>query len=185
MSRPTEVSIRFDAPSPGDIGRFVLDRQVAGERGKAFFHPDGERDTPLVRRLFRLPAVDAIFLADHTVMVRKREGAVWPELQPAVERVIRTEFSPEASEDSRSGRRRPAIRVPEGAPRGHRRPRERIRVAGDLRWIVTWLVAGAFVAQVLWASFWRVSDGSSMYLLRLAATVAFLVFWLVFTRPAE
>lgn len=185
MSRPTEVSITFEAPSPGDIGRFVLDRQVAGERGQAFFHPDNDGDTPLVRRLFQLPAVDAIFLSDSTVMVRKREDAAWPDLRPAVEQAIRTAFSPAASDGGRAHRRRPAIRVLDGGLGGRGRPRERIRVAKDLRWIVTWLVAGAFVAQVLWASFWRVSGGSSAYLLRLAATAAFVVFWLVFTRAAE
>jgi len=121
MSRPTEVSITFDAPSPGEIGRFVLDRQVAGERGQAFFHPDGDEDPPLVRRLFQLPAVDAVFLSNSTVMVRKREDAAWPDLRPAVERAIRTALSPDASLDGHAHRRRPTIRIPDAASRRHGR----------------------------------------------------------------
>jgi hypothetical protein len=185
MSHTTDVSIRFDEVSDGDIGRFHLDRQIAGERGQAFFDASAAEDMPLARRLFTLPAVEAILLAERTVMVRKRGSASWPDLRPDVERMIRSEFSQRDPADRSPDRRSPAPQLPEAHRRDRRTHRERMRVPQELKWVVGWLVAGAFVAQLLWASVWRVTDGSSAYLVRLAGTLAVLALWIMFTRSAD
>lgn len=185
MSRTRDISVRFDDSSSDEIGRFILDRRVAGERGQAFFASEEAVNEPVVRHLFDLPAVEAVFLAENTVRVRKGSEVGWPELAPAVARAIREGFADDSS-DGRPTDGGDLVVTPSAADKDHRvRPRERIPVAAELRMVVSWLLAGALVAQVMWATFWVVTDGSSAYPLRLAGTLAVLVLWIMFTRPAD
>ncbi len=75
-----------------DTCKFTVSRTV--HPGGPFFFDDRERagGSPLVERLFALPGVAYVLVADNVVTVGKEPGASWSELRSAIGTGLRTQL---------------------------------------------------------------------------------------------
>ncbi len=75
-----------------DTCKFTVSRTV--HPGGPFFFDDRERagGSPLVERLFALPGVDYVLIADNVVTVGKQPGASWSGLRSAIGTGLRTQL---------------------------------------------------------------------------------------------
>ena len=75
-----------------DTCKFTVSRTV--HPGGPYFFDDRERagGSPLVERLFALPGVDYVLIADNVVTVGKQPGASWSGLRSAIGTGLRTQL---------------------------------------------------------------------------------------------
>src|SRR3989337_4478293 len=94
-ARPVEppVSIRAETSlADPDACKFTVSRTV--HPGGPFFFDDRERaaGSPLVERLFALPGVAHVLVADNVVTVGKEPSTSWSGLKSAIGTVLRTQL---------------------------------------------------------------------------------------------
>ena len=75
-----------------DTCKFIVSRTV--HPGRSFFFPAKElaAGSPLPERLFALPGVAHVLVAENVVTVGKDSGASWSALKPGIGTVIRTQL---------------------------------------------------------------------------------------------
>ena len=193
MSDPGPNVTGEDTPNP-NTAKFILARAVAGERSQTYADAKSAAGNPLAKRLFAVDGIRRLLFMENLILVTKTDEAEWSELVDAVQEVIRSELA--AGPRVKLGRAFGRVRDTRGpggepGPRGSlRRERGglasgRVRVSAELRWTVKWLLVGAFVAQLLWISWWSMSSGSPLYLVRLGATAVIFLVWVAFTEARE
>lgn len=87
------ITIRAEASlADPDSCKFTVNRTV--HPGGPFFFDAGERagGSPLVERLFALPGVAHVLVADNVVTVGKEPGTSWTGLKSAIGTVLRTQL---------------------------------------------------------------------------------------------
>ena len=87
------ITIRAETSvSDPDTCKFIVSRTV--HPGRSFFFPAKElaAGSPLPERLFALPGVAHVLVAENVVTVGKDSGASWSTLKPEIGTVIRTQL---------------------------------------------------------------------------------------------
>lgn len=176
---PLTITTEFtDRPN---TAKLTLSQLVAGERSLSYGDAASAAGNPLAARLFQVPGVNGLLMRENMIVVTKAQDAEWPELLPGMESAIQEEFA-------MAGRRH--RRVPHGHAPGSGERRQmptgvRVRVPAELKMIVGWLLAALSVAQLFWVfPTWDTSRREPL-LIRLAMTVALLLFWLLFTEKKQ
>ena len=87
---PTTTIRAETSQADPDTCKFTVSRTV--HPGGPFFFDDSERaaGSPLVERLFAIPGVTNVLIAENVVTVGKEPAASWPVLRPQIGAVIRT-----------------------------------------------------------------------------------------------
>lgn len=177
----TELTITSTIADRPNTVRFTLNQTIAGERSRSYADAESAADHPLARHLFEIDGVRSVLVRENMIVVTKAQDAEWPELLAGMEMAIREEFA-------MAGRRHRL--VPHGHPPGSGERRQmptgvRVRVPSELRMIVGWLLAALSVAQLFWIfPTWDTSRREPL-LVRLAMTLALLLFWLMFTEKKQ
>jgi hypothetical protein len=80
-------------PNP-NAAKFTVDRTlVEGGASVSYFDPDTAKSDPLASRLFELPGVDSLLIAEDFVTVTKASAADWNELVPKIESILKEVLS--------------------------------------------------------------------------------------------
>ena len=176
------LTIATEITDRPNTAKLTLNQLVAGERSLSYADADSAAGDPLAASLFEVDGVRGLLMRENIIVVTKASSAEWPQLLASVEDVIRGQFS-----GTGKGQRR----VPHGHASGsHGNRRQlpmgvRVRVSSELRMIVGWLLAALSMAQLFWIfPTWDTSRREPL-LIRLAMTLALLLFWLVFTEKKQ
>jgi hypothetical protein len=80
-------SVRFETtPNPHAL-KCVLDRALPGG-ARSYRTPEPAPDDDLAKALFALPGVTGLLIFGEWLTVNKSPEAAWPDLKPAIERVL-------------------------------------------------------------------------------------------------
>jgi len=88
-----KVEIRTEETPNPNAQRFVLNRAVQESARGRFFTEAGGAEEPLARALLDLNGVIGVMLLPNSVTVNKEPSALWDEVGPHAEEVIRTHFA--------------------------------------------------------------------------------------------
>lgn len=80
------VSEVQSTPNPNAL-KFVLDRPIA-DQPSSFLSADAAQAHALAARLFAIPGVTSVLLLGDFVTVNKRPEVRWPQIRPAVLKVL-------------------------------------------------------------------------------------------------
>jgi hypothetical protein len=80
-------------PNP-NAAKFTVDRTlVEGGAGVSYFDANTASEDALASRLFAIDGVESIFIAEDFVTITKSPTAVWEDLVPRIEKVIKEALS--------------------------------------------------------------------------------------------
>ena len=91
VSAPVTIRAELSVADP-DTCKFTVSRTLnpAGER--FFDSREQAAGSPLVERLFELPGVAHVLVAENVVAVGKTQDALWPELKPQIAAIVRSQL---------------------------------------------------------------------------------------------
>lgn len=78
-------------PNPNAM-KFSLDRPVVSGPSQTYTSKEDAARDPLAARLFEIPGVKQVFFLGNFVTVTKESDALWPDIGPEVEVVLRNHF---------------------------------------------------------------------------------------------
>ncbi len=91
VSAPVTIRAELSVADP-DTCKFTVS-QTLNPAGERFFeNRDQAAGSPLVERLFELPGVTHVLVADNVLAVEKTRESAWPELKPQVAAIVRSQL---------------------------------------------------------------------------------------------
>ena len=78
-------------PNPNAM-KFSLDRPVVSGPSQTYTSKENAAANPLAAKLFEIPGVKQVFFLGNFVTVTKDSDALWPDIGPRVEVVLREHF---------------------------------------------------------------------------------------------
>lgn len=91
VSAPVAIRAEISLADP-DTCKFTLSQSLS-QNGEHFFAgAEQAAGSPLVARLFELPGVAHVLVADRVIAVGKTRETAWPELKPLIAAVLRSEL---------------------------------------------------------------------------------------------
>ncbi len=87
---PANVSPQ-PTPNPNAM-KFSLDRPVVNGPSQTFSNKEGAAADPLAAKLFEVPGVKQVFFLGNFVTVTKESEAIWADIGPEVEVILRNHF---------------------------------------------------------------------------------------------
>lgn len=110
VSAPVAIRAEISVADP-DTCKFTVSQALNPDSERFFENPDQAAGSPLAERLFELPGVAHVLVADNVLVIEKARESSWPELKPQIAATVRSQL--------RTGM--PAIvQVPQGAGSGKR-----------------------------------------------------------------
>jgi hypothetical protein len=80
-------------PNP-NAAKFTVDRTlIEGGSSKSYFDPESARESTLASKLFEIPGIASLLIADDFVTVTKIASADWNDLVPLIEQTIKEALS--------------------------------------------------------------------------------------------
>lgn len=110
VSAPVTIRATLSIADP-ETCKFTVSQTLNPARERSFENREQAAGSPLAERLFELPGVTHVLVADNVLVVAKTRESSWPELKPQVAAIVRSQL--------RTGM--PAIvDAPQGASTGKR-----------------------------------------------------------------
>jgi len=176
------LTIATEITDRPNTAKFTLNRLIAGEHSRSYADRESAAGDPLASGLFEIKGVRSLLVRENFIVVTKAGNVAWPDLIGRAEEVIREELA---------GVGKGNLRVPHGRAPGsgvwHRQlpTGVRVRIAPELRMIVGWLLAALSMAQLFWIFPTWDTSRREVLLIRLAGSLALLLFWLIFTEKKK
>jgi Fe-S cluster biogenesis protein NfuA len=91
VSAPVTIRAELSVVDP-DTCKFTVS-QTLNPAGERFFeNRDQAAGSPLIERLFELPGIAHVLVADNVLAVEKTRESSWPELKPQVAAIVRSQL---------------------------------------------------------------------------------------------
>ena len=86
------LSVTAHATDDPNVMRFETDRTLNPRAPKAFYDAAAGRSNPVAAEFFAISGVAGLFIINEMCTVRKSDEAMWAELIPKIEAVMRTQW---------------------------------------------------------------------------------------------